>query len=68
MLSYIPPSYVHIKDFFKALRKDITDPLVFTTTSLDKGVNTQNPKDAGTEANLDTQYTVRDDYFLNIRC
>ncbi|KAF9061872.1 subtilisin-like protein [Rhodocollybia butyracea] len=47
-----------LEQFLKLLRPDIPPVTTFTVLSLDRGVNTQNPNDAGTEANLDIQYTT----------
>jgi tripeptidyl-peptidase-1 len=44
--------------FLKAQRPDIPSSTTFSLETLDGGVNTQTPADAGVEANLDTQYTV----------
>ncbi|KAJ7451298.1 peptidase S8/S53 domain-containing protein [Mycena latifolia] len=44
--------------FLKLLRPDIPSTTTFTLLSTDGGVNTQNASDAGTEANLDIQYTT----------
>ncbi|KAJ7140692.1 family S53 protease-like protein [Mycena epipterygia] len=44
--------------FLKLLRPDIPSTTTFTLLSTDGGVNTQNPNDAGVEANLDIQYTT----------
>ncbi|KAJ7626044.1 family S53 protease-like protein [Roridomyces roridus] len=47
-----------LTDFLKLLRTDIPSTTAFTLLTTDGGVNTQNPNDAGDEADLDVQYTV----------
>ncbi|KAI0311625.1 family S53 protease [Amylostereum chailletii] len=44
--------------FLTKLRPDIPKNTTFTLETLDGGSNPQDSSDAGTEANLDTQYTV----------
>ncbi|KAJ7090777.1 family S53 protease-like protein [Mycena belliarum] len=47
-----------LADFLKLLRPDVPSTTTFTLLSTDGGVNTQNPNDAGVEADLDIQYTT----------
>ncbi|KAJ7112475.1 family S53 protease-like protein [Mycena epipterygia] len=47
-----------LADFLKLLRPDIPSTTTFTLLTTDGGVNTQNPNDAGVEADLDIQYTT----------
>ncbi|KAJ7071363.1 family S53 protease-like protein [Mycena amicta] len=44
--------------FLRLLRTDIPSTTTFTLETLDRGVNTQNPADAGVEADLDIEYTT----------
>lgn len=44
--------------FLTEFRPDLPNTTTFTLQTLDNGVNPQLPSQAGTEANLDTQYTV----------
>ena len=44
--------------FLTEFRPDISNTTTFTLQTLDNGANPQLPSQAGTEANLDTQYTV----------
>ncbi|KIJ29336.1 hypothetical protein M422DRAFT_188615 [Sphaerobolus stellatus SS14] len=47
-----------LKSFLTTFRTDIPSTTTFAVQSVDKGVNTQGARDAGIEANLDTQYTT----------
>ncbi|KAE9386233.1 family S53 protease-like protein [Gymnopus androsaceus JB14] len=47
-----------LSEFLKLLRPDIPSTTTFTLLSTDGGINTQKASDAGTEANLDIQYTT----------
>jgi tripeptidyl-peptidase-1 len=47
-----------LSQFLKLLRPDIPSTTTFTLLTTNGGVNTQNPKDAGTEADLDIEYTT----------
>jgi tripeptidyl-peptidase-1 len=47
-----------LTQFLKLLRPDIPPVTTFTLLTLNGGTNPQNPEDAGTEANLDIQYTT----------
>ncbi|KAJ4490304.1 subtilisin-like protein [Lentinula aciculospora] len=47
-----------LKSFFKLFRTDMPSNTTFATQLLDDATNSQNISDAGTEANLDIQYTV----------
>ncbi|KAK0214424.1 family S53 protease-like protein [Armillaria fumosa] len=47
-----------LRAFLTALRPDIPPTTTFTFQSVDSGLNTQGPNEAGSEANLDIQYTV----------
>jgi len=47
-----------LSSFLKAFRPDLTPAPTFAVQTVDGGTNTQNSRDAGIEANLDTQYTV----------
>ncbi|GJJ09773.1 hypothetical protein Clacol_003997 [Clathrus columnatus] len=47
-----------LSSFLKAFRPDLTPAPTFALQTLDGGTNTQNKRDAGIEANLDTQYTI----------
>jgi tripeptidyl-peptidase-1 len=42
----------------RSFRKDLPDTNTFGVTNVDGGINPQGNKDAGIEANLDTQYTI----------
>ncbi|KAF8576677.1 family S53 protease-like protein [Ramaria rubella] len=47
-----------LKTFLKAQRPDLPSTTTFALQTLDGGSNPQSARDAGIEANLDTQYTV----------
>ncbi|EED77904.1 family S53 protease-like protein [Postia placenta Mad-698-R] len=47
-----------LKTFLTTLRPDLSSSTTFSLQTLDGGENSQTAQDAGTEANLDTQYTV----------
>jgi tripeptidyl-peptidase-1 len=47
-----------LADFLKAFRTDMDSSTTFSEHSLDGGSNPQSSKNAGEEADLDTQYTV----------
>ncbi|KAF8216791.1 family S53 protease [Mycena galopus ATCC 62051] len=47
-----------LQSFLTQFRTDLSSSTTFSTQTLDGGENTQSAADAGTEANLDIQYTV----------
>ncbi|KAJ7057570.1 subtilisin-like protein [Mycena amicta] len=47
-----------LKNFLLRFRPDISPDTTFTLQTLDNGTNSQVPDDAGSEANLDIQYTI----------
>lgn len=47
-----------LKKFLEDYRTDMSSDTTFALTSVDNGKNVQTPSDAGSEANLDIQYTV----------
>ncbi|KAE9402994.1 family S53 protease-like protein [Gymnopus androsaceus JB14] len=47
-----------LSEFLKLLRPDIPSTTTFTLLTTAGGINTQNPEDAGTEADLDIEYTT----------
>ncbi|KAI0927797.1 hypothetical protein AcW1_005223 [Taiwanofungus camphoratus] len=48
----------NLKTFLTVYRPDMSASTTFTVEEIDDGEDNQNPAQAGTEANLDTQYTV----------
>ncbi|KAJ7908854.1 subtilisin-like protein [Mycena leptocephala] len=47
-----------LKNFLIRFRADVSPDTTFTLQTIDNGTNSQVPDDAGSEANLDIQYTI----------
>ncbi|KAJ7876589.1 subtilisin-like protein [Mycena leptocephala] len=47
-----------LKNFLIRFRPDVSPDTTFTLQTIDNGTNSQVPDDAGSEANLDIQYTI----------
>jgi tripeptidyl-peptidase I len=55
---FISRDLLNAQNFLSDLRPDIPSDTTFQVQEIDDGQNTQDPNDAGIEANLDIQYTV----------